>query len=824
MRTQLSKRIMELEAELTKSEPDATVVQVKLEMISRYYERVEALDIDILSVVNRHGSEEEQDSEITAVSEYEEKFRTAKVRGDNFLDVKAVSSRSASSTNGGSTHGSEPGSRKRYKLPKIEIRKFNGDLKEWLGFWSQFEKIHEDSTLHDSDKFQYLVQSMVPGTRAHKLVSSYPQSAPNYPLVIAALKDRFGDKVLLTEVYVRQMLKLVIRNVGKPKSVTLSAMYDELESHLRALETLGVTQEQSAAFLYPLVESSLPEETIRAWQRSAMSGYDDDHQDKPVDERLKSLMKFLKMEVKGAERLSYVSEGFSEPVKERTVKDKRVTGSHTSLPTAAGLLAAHPQRGACIFCDKSHDSQACVSAQTMPYSLKKRKILDKRACLCCLKVGHMAKACKSYIRCLMCQKRHVTLMCPDLEANKKTTENLNDSNVEQTVVSQLNCTNEVLLQTLRCTIQNGAKHKEVRVLLDPGSQKSYILESTARCLGLQSEGQTKLYHLLFGGIKQVQTHEVYEINLGGKHSRRLKVLGHNHICGKIPRMARGPWMTELKEKKIFVSDLGDDSEIEVLIGSDYYADLVTGRKHCLQNGLVALETSLGWTLSGKLKEPLEESCGMLVTSMFVADATVTELWNLETIGIRDPVERKSREEKETSVKEHFIQTVARSEEGRYIVALPWTVESPQIPSNKEVAEKRLVSMTAKLQSRGQYQEYQKVFDDWLAEGLVEVVEDDGKKDHCHYLPHRAVFKPESRTTPVRPVFDASCKVDRSPSLNEMLEKGPNMLELLPTILLRFREGKIGVTADIRKAFQMIEVNESDRDFLRFLWWENPETS
>ena len=126
------------------------------------------------------------------------------------------------------------------------------------------------------------------------MVSSYPQSADNYPLVIAALKDRFGDNVLLTEVYVRQLLKLVIRNVGKPKDTTLSGMYDELESHLRALETLGVTQEQSAAFLYPLVESSLPEEVvIRAWQRSAKSGYDDDQTDKPVDERLKSLMKFL---------------------------------------------------------------------------------------------------------------------------------------------------------------------------------------------------------------------------------------------------------------------------------------------------------------------------------------------------------------------------------------------------------------------------------------------------------------------------------------------------------------------------------------------------
>jgi len=136
-----------------------------------------------------------------------------------------------------------------------------------------------------------------------------------------------------------------------------------------------------------------------------------------------------------------------------------VTGGHTSLPTAAGLLAAQPQRGACIFCDKSHDSQACVSAQTMPYGLKKRKILDNQACLSysCLKIGHMAKACKSHVRCLMCQKMHVTLMCPDLETNKKTTENLNDSNVENTaVLSQLNCTNEVLLHHSETQRSEGA--------------------------------------------------------------------------------------------------------------------------------------------------------------------------------------------------------------------------------------------------------------------------------------------------------------------------------------------------------------------------------
>jgi len=46
-------------------------------------------------------------------------------------------------------------------------------------------------------------------------------------------------------------------------------------------------------------------------------------------------------------------------------------------------------------------------------------------------------------------------------------------------------------------------------------------------------------------------------------------------------------------------------------------------------------------------------------------------------------------------------------------------------------------------------------------------------------------------------------------------------ELLPAVLLRFRENRIGVIADIRKAFQMITAREADRDYLRFLLWQSP---
>lgn len=272
LRAQLVKRIGELDNELSRQHPDRTVIQVKLEMTQKCYEKVETLDESILPLVTQECEDDEQDAELASVAEYEEKYRTVKVRAESLLDSNAQPSSADSSVTGSyvSADNEPVANKKTYKLPKIELKKFSGELKDWLGFWSQFEKIHTDKSLHDSDKFQYLVQCMIPDSKAHLLVSSYPQSEANYPLVIDALKDRFGDKVLLTEVYVRQLLKLVMQN-AKQKCVSLSTMYDELESHLRALETLGVTREQSAAFLYPLVESSLPVEVVKVWQRSILS-------------------------------------------------------------------------------------------------------------------------------------------------------------------------------------------------------------------------------------------------------------------------------------------------------------------------------------------------------------------------------------------------------------------------------------------------------------------------------------------------------------------------------------------------------------------------
>jgi len=340
------------------------------------------------------------------------------------------------------------GSGKRtYKLPKIEIKKFNGTLTEWLSFWSQFKKIDEDADLHSSDKFQYLVQAMVPGSRARELVDSYPQTAENYAKVIAALKERFGKEKLLKQVYVRELLKMVLNNAKKQDKVQLSRMFDQLESHLRSLESLGVTIEQMTEFLYPMVESSLPEEILIAWQRSPMYGRDGNLEIPPKSD-LDYLMLFLKQEVQSEELRQLARSGFNsscsitEKKKTNQFKQKGAWGED-DLPTAAGLFTGKVMN--CIFCQNAHESKDCRKAQSLTLEEKRNRVKSNGGCFVCLKSGHTAAKCKVFVKCKVCQKKHMTIMCPNSEEKKpysQTFEPTTDQ-VSKTVSSAMNCTNEV---------------------------------------------------------------------------------------------------------------------------------------------------------------------------------------------------------------------------------------------------------------------------------------------------------------------------------------------------------------------------------------------
>ncbi|GFY21607.1 uncharacterized protein TNCV_1167521 [Trichonephila clavipes] len=148
---------------------------------------------------------------------------------------------------------------------------------------------------------------MKPGSKAERLVLSFPATAANYPKAIDQLKERFGREDLLVQIYVRDLLTLVMKNAatGRAKA-DLPLLYDELESKLRSLESLGKTQDKYGDFLTPLVESCLPEEVLVAWERSR------NHQTESEGSRsLEQLMNFLRQEVKGEEMVLLARTGLT---------------------------------------------------------------------------------------------------------------------------------------------------------------------------------------------------------------------------------------------------------------------------------------------------------------------------------------------------------------------------------------------------------------------------------------------------------------------------------------------------------------------------------
>ncbi|GFV99830.1 DUF1758 domain-containing protein [Trichonephila clavipes] len=125
-----------------------------------------------------------------------------------------------------------PDTPRKFKLPKLELRKFGGDPKEFLSFWSQFQKIHDDGSIPDEDKMQYLVASVEPKSKAERLILSFPATAANYPKAVDQLKERFGREDPLVQIYVRDLLTMVMKNAvsGRAKRTFQDSMTSWRES------------------------------------------------------------------------------------------------------------------------------------------------------------------------------------------------------------------------------------------------------------------------------------------------------------------------------------------------------------------------------------------------------------------------------------------------------------------------------------------------------------------------------------------------------------------------------------------------------------------
>ena len=160
-------------------------------------------------------------------------------------------------------------------------------------------------------------------------------------------------------------------------------------------------------------------------------------------------------------------------------------------------------------------------------------------------------------------------------------------------------------------------------------------------------------------------------------------------------------------------------------------------------------------------------------------------------------------------------------EGRYEIPLPFREPLLDLPNTKELAQRRIKVLRKKLLKEDDFRKsYYNFMDEMLSKNYAEEVPKDewSKTENVWYIPHFGV-RHSSKPEKVRVVFDCAAKVDNV-SLNDLLVPGPDINNLLIDVLMRFREGKFGYSADIETMFYQVRVPANQRDYLRFLWWKD----
>jgi len=170
----------------------------------------------------------------------------------------------------------------------------------------------------------------------------------------------------------------------------------------------------------------------------------------------------------------------------------------------------------------------------------------------CLKRGHISRKCKATVECSSYRKRHYTVMCGSQcnrgeyisgEVTKITGQVEAIAMTPTTMTNSIQQNTVVLKKTLRVRVRcPTAGERNVRLMFDEGSTKSYIKTSLAIAMRLPVLGTTTSQSNLFGGIlSEAKTRNNYFATvekLYGKFKTNLDLTSEDMICGSCPSIPK----------------------------------------------------------------------------------------------------------------------------------------------------------------------------------------------------------------------------------------------------------------------------------------------
>ncbi|KAL1487026.1 hypothetical protein MTO96_046699 [Rhipicephalus appendiculatus] len=386
-------------------------------------------------------------------------------------------------------------------------------------------------------------------------------------------------------------------------------------------------------------------------------------------EEVRDVMKFLQIQIESREESS----------RSRCLQRSSPTGhdrSHPRLqppvPSTLALAAgsATNSHACCVLCGhRDHSVKDCQT--TMTADEIRGRLIERSCCFKCAREGHTARQCRNaaWLKCKHCAKRHLTVLCeiwkPQNRAIATSSDTTKTDSVSMTTSAPASSSTPpspaVLMQT--ATVWASGRHDSVlvRILLDTGSQRTFVRRDLSTSLDLPSVGTEDLSLLTFGSSKRSRTHRyrTVQLKLQSRFDAQeitMDALEVPEACTvKTPAIEQGLLM-QLHERKMLIADeqrIGDrlTQTISVIIGSDNYWRIVTGKIERLSYDLCAVETIFGWLVQGIYQADTANDLhqGNYSTSALFLScerhsqaascmADPTEMWRLDAIGITDPPE------------------------------------------------------------------------------------------------------------------------------------------------------------------------------------------
>lgn len=699
-----------------------------------------------------------------------------------------------------------------YQLPKLSLPKFDGDVLQWQTFWDAFESsVHQNHALSDVQRFNYL-KSQLEGDAARTL-EGFALTNANYARAVDLLKDRFGQEQKIIHATMQALLNL---QAPSHSIQSLRHFSDKIEAFVRGLESLGQLQESYGTLLVPVILDKLPADIRKNLARiNKQQTWNLDELRVAVNDEIRILEAGDSGHLPDVDRKSTVSffTGTNSKLKSRT------------FATRQGVSVK------CQLCDESHSATKC----TKYVQVDQRLFVVKQKHLCYNCLGkHQVAMCRSTKRCLICHKKHHTSICKDSAIGQQvqgqqTTPAATTTQPGTAVLhsSSRQQNSAVLLKTATATVSSGHVSTDANILFDEGAQRSFITRALADELDLPSTGRETINLSSFGTHSdKTMTLDTAEVHLvtDTREVISIHVLVVPTIATPInnsvmDHVSNLPYLRGLKLAHA-VTESGMFT-VTMLIGADYYWKVVEDRV-IRGDGPTAVKSKLGYLLSGPMPANCSQTTHHIMNVLTCRQPDVHALerfWEIESAGTTPELPEKS----DSEYFEHYQTHSIDFENGRYVAKLPWKAECPELPSNHDIALRRTESTIRRLsRDPAILAKYGEIIEEQERRGFIEKVpESEEKPQRVHYIPHHPVKK-DSSTTPVRIVYDCSCRQSYDHlSLNDCLETRPPQLNDITSLLARFRLHEKAVTTDIEKAFLHVGLHPQDRDVTRFFWLSDP---